>query len=116
MGTNPVTPTCKLTKVSNRVFKSTPGLVTLSLVSKTGNVAFDSVTDVVDSSNKSVGPTKTANTLSFTVVAGQTYFVETLYVFLPPNSTGVLQEGCPGGIILSDVDPLTNPQKFEVRG
>jgi hypothetical protein len=116
VGNAPTGSVCRLTQIPSGVFKSTPGTVTLVLTSTKGNVAFNAVTDVVDSKNKTVPSINTGNILSFDVTAGEAYSVRTLYTFLPPDSTGVLREGCPDGVILSYVDALTNPQKFTVMG
>jgi len=109
---------CRLTPTADpAVFKSTPGIVTLALNPTTGNVTFlVKETDVMDSSGKSVSPTKTATSIQFTVAAGQTYTVETEYFIFPTHSTGVLQESCSGGVVLSQVSIATNPQQFVIKG
>jgi len=91
--------------------------VNLVLNTKTGNVAFlVKETDVFDSSGKSVNPTKTPTTVSFTVVAGQNYIIESEYFIFPTHSTGTLQEDCSAGVVLSQVNAVTNPQQFTIKG
>lgn len=109
---------CKLTATSDpAVFNASPGAVKLILTPTKGNVTFMvKDTDVLDGSGQSVNPTKTATTLEFTVKSGQTYLVETEYFIFPTDSTGTLQESCSGGVVLSPVDALRNPQQFTVRG
>jgi hypothetical protein len=109
---------CKLTPTDDpAVFDSSPGNVKLILVPDSGNVAFMlKDTDVLDSSGKSVSPTKTPTSLSFTVKAGQTYVVEADYYIFPTHSTGTLKEDCPKGVVLSEVTAVMNPQQFTIRG
>jgi len=118
MGTGATATSCKLTQTSDpAVFKSSPGVVSLNLTSTSGNVAFLlKDTDVLDSSGKSVNPTKTPTALTFTVAAGQTYVVEAEYFIFPTHSTGTLQESCTGGVVLSQVSAVTNPQQFTIKG
>jgi hypothetical protein len=73
-------------------------------------------TDVLDSSGKSVSPSKSPTTISFTVTAGQTYFVEAEYFIFPTHSTGTLKERCAGGVTLSQISAVTNPQQFTIKG
>jgi hypothetical protein len=118
MGSSSSASGCKLTATSDpAVFNASPGAVTLLLTSTKGNVTFMvKDTDVLDGSGQSVNPTKTATTLKFTVKQGQTYLVETEYFIFPTDSTGTLQESCTGGVVLSQVDSLRNPQQFTVKG
>ena len=109
---------CKLAPTADpAVFKSAPGNLRLVLKPTSGNVTFIvKDTDVLDSSGKSVDPAKTATTLSFVVTAGQTYLVETEYLTFPTHSTGELREDCLGGLLLSPINAMTNPQQFTVQG
>jgi hypothetical protein len=118
MGNGSNAASCKLTQTQDpAVFNSTPGTVNLVLKPTTGNVAFLlKDTDVLDSSGKSVNPMKTPTTLAFIVSAGQTYIVETEYFIFPTHSTGTLQEDCTGGVVLSQVNAVTNPQQFTIKG
>jgi hypothetical protein len=118
MADNAVGDSCKLAETDDPdVFKSGTGSVSLTLKSANGNVAFLlKDTDVLDSSGNSVNPTKTPTTLTFNVVAGQTYVVEAEYYIFPTHSTGTLQEDCPGGVVLSQVSAVTNPQQFTIQG
>jgi hypothetical protein len=118
MATPPLSNACRLTPTSDpAVFNASPGTVALILTPTKGNVTFMvKDTDVLDSSGKSVNPTKTATTLKFTVVQGQMYLVETEYFVFPTDSTGTLKENCPGGLTLSQVNALTNPQQFTIKG
>jgi hypothetical protein len=118
MGNGSNTASCRLAQTPDpAVFNSTPGTVNLILKPTSGNVAFLlKDTDVLDSSGKSVNPTKTPTTLSFTVALGQTYIVEAEYFIFPTHSTGTLQEDCTGGAVLSQVNAVTNPQQFTIKG
>ena len=119
MATGPSATPCKLTpdpKDPSR-FNSGEGTVTLKLVSNVGNIAFFiQNTDVLDAAGNSVNPTKTPTSLSFSVAKGKAYVVETMYFIFPTHSSGVLQEDCPGGVILSAVNAIHNPQQFTVQG
>lgn len=118
MGNGSNAASCRLTQTPDpAVFNSTPGTVNLILKPTSGNVAFLlKDTDVLDSSGKSVNPTKTPTTLTFTVVAGQTYVVEAEYFIFPTHSTGTVQESCAGGVVLSQISAVTNPQQFTIKG
>jgi hypothetical protein len=111
---------CKLTPDPGGdplVFKSAPGNLALKLTPTSGNVTFLlKDTDVLDATGKSVNPTKTPTSLSFTVQAGQTYLLEPQYFIFPTHSTGTLQEDCANGLVLSKVSAVTNPQQFTIRG
>ena len=98
-------------------FNAAAGTVNLKLVSKVGNIAFFiQNTDVVESGGASVNPTKTPTTLSFSVKAGKTYIIEATYFIFPTNSSGVLQEDCAEGVVLSIVNAIHNPQQFTIQG
>jgi len=118
MAPAPSANSCRLTQTQDpAVFRATPGTVTLALSPTKGNVTFMvKDTDVLDSSGKSVKPTKTATTLNFTVEAGEMYLVETEYFIFPPDSTATLSESCPQGTTLSQINALTNPQQFTIKG
>lgn len=117
MGTTATTAGCLLSKTQDpAVFKSSPGTLSLTLKPISGNVTFMlKDTDVLESS-KSVNPSKTTTTLSFTVVAGHSYTIEVEYFIFPTHSTAVLQENCTGGVVLSQVNVATNPQQFSIQG
>lgn len=118
MGTTGSATPCKLTPDQDdpSLFTSTPGTVKLKLVSNVGNVAFLlQNTDVLDSSGQSINPTKTPTTLTFPVTAGNTFIVETQYFIFPTHSSGVLQEDCLSGVVLSPVSAIHNPQQFTIK-
>jgi hypothetical protein len=98
---------------------SPAGPVTIQVVSLTGSVIFSPKgTTVTDSSGKQISGTSfpTPDTYSFLAAKGQVYTLETEYVCLPPNSTGNLVEGCPGGVKLADILSTTSGQIFTVKG
>ena len=108
---------CKLSAPNGTVFNSKPGDVSLTLKQINGSVTFSlQNTDVLDSSGKSVNPTKTLTTLSFKVTAGQTYVLETVYHIVPLSADATLQEDCTNGVELSQVSVLTPTQQFTIRG
>lgn len=111
---------CRLTRDSddpNLFTASAPGAVNLKLVSNVGNIAFLlQNTDVLDSSGKSINPTKTPTALTFNVTEGDTFIVETLYFIFPTHSVGVLQEDCANGVVLSPISAIQNPQQFTIKG
>jgi hypothetical protein len=107
---------CLLSPTPNpSVFHANPGTLTIEIVPKTGNVAFvPSNCDVTDSSNNSVNPTKTPTTISFKVVAGQSYHLRLLFNIFPLNSTGTLQEQCTGNTVLDQISQLSNPEVYTI--
>jgi hypothetical protein len=107
---------CKLIPTPNpSVFKANPGPLSIEIVPKTGNVAFVPPNcDVTDSSGTSVNPTKTPTTISFTVVAGQTYHLMLLFDIFPLNSTGILQESCTGHTELDQISSASNPEVYTI--
>lgn len=110
--------TCKLVPTTDpAVFKSSPGVISFVLVSTSGNISFlTKNTDVLDQSGSSINPNKTPTTLSFTVIAGQTYVFMAEYFLFPSNSTGVLKEDCIAGTLISELNAMTNPQQFTIKG
>lgn len=107
---------CLLSPTPNpSVFNANPGTLTIEIVPKIGNVAFVPPNcDVTDSSNNSVNPTKTPTTMSFKVVAGQSYHLRLLFNIFPLNSTGTLQEQCSGNTVLDQISQLSNPEVYTI--
>ncbi len=105
--------------ITESVFLVNPaGPVTVKIKSVTGSVLFSPKgTTVIDSTGTQVSGTSfpTADSYSFPTVKGQTYTLETAYVCLPPNSTGTLNEDCPGGVVLSDILSTTIGQIFKIK-
>src|SRR5262249_10303118 len=107
---------CLLSSTPNpSVFKASPGMLTVEIVPTVGNVAFVPPScDVTDSSNASVNPPKTPTTISFQVVAGQSYHLRLLFNIFPLNSKGTLQEQCSGNTVLDQISQLSNPEVFTI--
>lgn len=105
---------CKLIPTPNpSVFNASPGPLSIDIVPKTGNVAFVPPNcDVTDSSSTSVNPQKTPTTITFTVVAGQTYHLMVLFDIFPLSSTGILQESCTGHTELDQISSASNPEVY----
>jgi hypothetical protein len=107
---------CLLTPTPNpSVFNASPGTLTVEIVPKTGNVAFVPPNcDVTDGSAHSVNPTKTPTTVSFKVVAGQSYHLRLLFDIFPLSSTGTLQEQCSGNTAIDQITQLSNPEVYTI--
>lgn len=78
---------------------ASPGTINLKV---TGTVFLDpSQTDVVQTDGTKVSFTCTAQTLSFTAAAGQSYFLEIMHAGTMPTSIGNLQEDCTDATVLA---------------
>ena len=76
-----------------------PGQINLKL---TGTIFFDPAgTDVVTTASVKVPYTCSAQSLSFTGAAGQSYFVEILHGGTSAESTGALVEDCTSPVTLA---------------
>jgi hypothetical protein len=93
------------------------GPVTMQTNSLTGSVIFrQDKTTVTDSMGNPVTCTfPTPDTCSFPTKTGQIYALHTAYLCLPPNSTGKLNEACPGGVEMGDIFPDTGAQDFTIK-
>jgi hypothetical protein len=107
---------CLLSPTPNpSVYDASPGMLTIEIAPKTGNVAFVPPNcDVTDSSDNSVNPTKTPTTISFNVVAGQSYHLRLLFDIFPLNSKGTLQEKCSGNTVMDEISQLSNPEVYTI--
>jgi hypothetical protein len=107
---------CKLIPTPNpSVFKANPGSLSVEIVPTNGNVAFVPPNcDVTDASNNSVNPTKTPTTITFNVVAGQTYHLMLLFNIFPLNSTGTLQESCTAHTVMDQISSASNPEVYTI--
>lgn len=89
-----------------------PGAIKLKL---TGTVFFDpSQTDVVTESGDKVAFICTSLTLSFTAVAGTTYFLEVLHGGTLDNSEGFLQEDCTPPVTLATLSSANTYARYKV--
>ena len=105
------------TDITGTTFLMNPaGPVTLQINSLTGAVIFrQDKTTVTDSNGNPITCTfPTPDSCSFSTKAGKNTLV-TGYVFLPPNSTGTLNEACAGGVKLADILSTDLQQRFFVK-
>jgi hypothetical protein len=94
------------------------GKVTLKILSTTGTVTFTDDSNVEDSNGETVtGAAVSADggSFSFSVTEGNTYGLNVVYDCEPPNSTGMLVEGCPNGVKLSNILSSTSGQNFIIK-
>lgn len=89
-----------------------PGQINLKL---TGTIFFDpSGTDVVTNTGAKVAYTCGGQALSFTGVAGTSYFVEILHGGMMNTSTGELQEDCGKPVTLATLSTANTFSRFQV--
>jgi hypothetical protein len=89
-----------------------PGQINLKL---TGTVFFDPQgTDVVTTTGAKVAYTCSGQALSFTGVAGTSYFVEILHGGTSDASTGTLVEDCTGGVTLATLSAANTFSRLQV--
>jgi len=81
----------------------------------TGMVFFDpSETDVVTAKGEKVAFISTAQTLSFTAVAGASYFLEILHGGSLDSSVGELQEDCDSPVTLATLSNANTFARYQV--
>ena len=89
-----------------------PGQLNLKV---TGTVFFDPTqTDVITIEGKKVPFVCKAQTLSFTAVAGTSYFLEVLHLGSMAESQGQLQEDCDGGATLAILSAANTFARYKV--
>jgi hypothetical protein len=89
-----------------------PGNIKLKV---TGTVFFDpSQTDVITQDGAKIPFVCTALTLSFTAVAGATYFLEILHGGIMSNSEGFLQEDCDNPVTLATLSSANTAARYQV--
>jgi len=89
-----------------------PGQINFKL---TGTIFFDpSGTDVVTSDGAKVAYTCSGQALSFTGVAGTSYYVEILHGGLTDTATGNLQEDCANPVTLATLSAANTFSRLQV--
>jgi hypothetical protein len=94
------------------IIKANPGQIKLKV---TGTVFFDpSQTDVITVAGDKVSFVCTAQSLSFTAVAGTSYFLEILHGGTMDTSVGQLQEDCNPGVTLATLSAANTYARYKV--
>jgi hypothetical protein len=98
--------------------ESPAGPAQLIIQSKTGTVIFDqNNTTIQDANGQAVAGASfpSPNQFKFSLPGGKSYTLNAAYQCFPPNSTGILMEDAPNGLVFDGILPSTNSQIFTLK-
>lgn len=98
--------------------ESPAGPAQIKIQSKTGTVIFDQTNTFLQDANGSQVPGASfpsPNQFKFSLPGGNSYTLTAAYQCLPPNSTGILMEDAPNGLVFEGILPSTNSQIFTLK-
>jgi hypothetical protein len=89
----------------------------VTCVPTSGSIAFVPPNcDVLDSTGKSISPTKTPTSISFKVAKGASYHLRILYDLEPVSATGELREDCVAKTLIDTISATSNPEVYTIVG